>query len=108
MAKKYRVLPSEEERAWLHALVGRRTHTEDVLAVYTRPYDPRCPQVCLDETSRQLLARPIPRVHTRAAGRGPSPAPGGECADPPGVVRYGDATSYRAGPVGAGAQGEKE
>jgi hypothetical protein len=29
---------------------------EDVLAVSTRPYDPRRPQVCLDETSRQLLA----------------------------------------------------
>jgi hypothetical protein len=29
---------------------------EDVLAVYTRPYDPLRPQVCLDETSRQLLA----------------------------------------------------
>jgi hypothetical protein len=28
---------------------------EDVLAVYTRAYDPRRPQVCLDETSRQLL-----------------------------------------------------
>lgn len=28
---------------------------EDVLEVYTRPYDPRRPQVCLDETSRQLL-----------------------------------------------------
>jgi hypothetical protein len=28
---------------------------EDVLGVYTRPYDPRRPQVCLDETSRQLL-----------------------------------------------------
>jgi hypothetical protein len=27
-----------------------------VLDVYTRPYDPRRPQVCLDETSRQLLA----------------------------------------------------
>jgi hypothetical protein len=30
-------------------------HMEDVLAVYTRPYDPRFPQVCLDETSKQLL-----------------------------------------------------
>jgi hypothetical protein len=30
-------------------------HMEDVLGVYTRPYDPRFPQVCLDETSRQLL-----------------------------------------------------
>jgi hypothetical protein len=30
---------------------------EDVLEVYTRPYDPQRPQVCLDETSRQLLAQ---------------------------------------------------
>ena len=29
---------------------------EDVLEVYTRPYDPRFPQICLDETSKQLLA----------------------------------------------------
>lgn len=29
---------------------------EDVLAVYTRPHDPDCPLVCLDETSKQLLA----------------------------------------------------
>ncbi len=28
---------------------------EDVLNVYTRPYDPRRPQVCLDETSVQLI-----------------------------------------------------
>lgn len=28
---------------------------EDVLEVYQRPYDPRRPQVCLDEASRQLL-----------------------------------------------------
>lgn len=28
---------------------------EDVLEVYTRPYDPLCPQVCMDETSKQLL-----------------------------------------------------
>ena len=28
---------------------------EDVLDVYKRPYDPRCPQVCLDETSKQLI-----------------------------------------------------
>lgn len=27
---------------------------EDVLAVYHRPYDPRYPQVCLDETSKEL------------------------------------------------------
>ena len=29
---------------------------EDVLAVYTRPRDPDRPLVCLDETSKQLLA----------------------------------------------------
>jgi hypothetical protein len=36
---------------------------EDVLAVYSRPYDSRFPQVCLDETSTQLLAHcrsPLP------------------------------------------------
>ncbi len=29
---------------------------EDVLEVYTRPYDPRFPQVCMDELPEQLLA----------------------------------------------------
>ena len=29
---------------------------EDVLAVYTRPRDAACPLVCLDETSKQLIA----------------------------------------------------
>ncbi len=33
---------------------------EDVLDVYTRPYAPRRPQVCLDETSRQLLGEAMP------------------------------------------------
>jgi DDE superfamily endonuclease len=36
---------------------------EDVLEVYTRPYDPQRPQVCLDETSKPLVAEtrvPIP------------------------------------------------
>ncbi len=40
---------------------------EDVLEVYHRPYDPARPQVCLDESSKQLLE------HTRvpiAASRG--------------------------------------
>lgn len=38
---------------------------EDVLDVYVRPYDPRRPQVCLDETSTQLLADvrpPLPPI----------------------------------------------
>ncbi len=36
---------------------------EDVLAVYTRAHDPDCPVVCLDETSKQLVAEtrvPVP------------------------------------------------
>jgi hypothetical protein len=36
---------------------------EDVLEVYKRPYDPQRPVVCLDETSKQLIAEvatPIP------------------------------------------------
>jgi hypothetical protein len=30
-------------------------HMEDVLDVYTRPYDPRRPLVCMDETPKQLV-----------------------------------------------------
>jgi hypothetical protein len=36
---------------------------EDVLEVYKRPYDPKRPQVCMDETTKQLLAdeqEPLP------------------------------------------------
>lgn len=36
---------------------------EDVLEVYTRPYDPRFPQVCLDEATKQLVSEtrlPLP------------------------------------------------
>jgi hypothetical protein len=36
---------------------------EDVLEVYTQPYNPNRPQVCMDETSKQLLSdlrEPIP------------------------------------------------
>ncbi len=43
---------------------------EDVLAVYTRPRDPDRPLVCLDETSKQLLAEtrlPIPMKAGRPA-----------------------------------------
>jgi hypothetical protein len=30
---------------------------EDVLEVYTRPYDPHRPQICMDETSKKQLLR---------------------------------------------------
>ncbi len=43
-------------------------HMEDVLDVYTRPHDPRFPQVCLDETSRQLLGDVTPPL-AAAPGR---------------------------------------
>jgi hypothetical protein len=29
---------------------------EDVLDVYHRPHDPACPVVCVDETSKQMIA----------------------------------------------------
>jgi hypothetical protein len=35
---------------------------EDVLEVYTRPYDPRYPVVCLDETSKQVLCEVRPAL----------------------------------------------
>lgn len=41
-------IPPEKSASFVHAM-------EDVLEVYHRPYDPQRPQVCLDETSKQLL-----------------------------------------------------
>ncbi len=43
---------------------------EDVLDVYARPYDARFPQVCMDETSKQLVGEtrtPLPAVPGRPA-----------------------------------------
>ena len=43
---------------------------EEVLDVYMRPYDPRFPQVCMDETSKQLVGEtrtPLPAAPGRAA-----------------------------------------
>ena len=55
---------------------------EDVLDVYTRPYDPRRPLVCLDETSRQVLAE------TR------EPLPMGNRDSPHGMIRSTSATEW--------------
>ena len=55
-------------------------HMEDVLDVYTRPYDPARPVVCLDETSRQLLGEgrpPEPPAPGRPARRDPEYVRGG-------------------------------
>ena len=43
---------------------------EDVLDVYKRPYDPRRPNVCLDETSKQLIGEtriPVPACPGQSA-----------------------------------------
>jgi hypothetical protein len=62
-------------------------HMEDVLAVYRRPYDPRRPVVCLDETSRQLIGEV----------RGPLPPRPGETARCDGeYVRNGTANRFMA------------
>src|SRR5580700_10203253 len=46
---KYWVIPPKASGAFVAAM-------EDVLSVYTRPHDPDRPLVCLDETSKQLVA----------------------------------------------------
>jgi DDE superfamily endonuclease len=45
---------------------------EDVLEVYTRPYDPLRPQICMGETSKQLLRdtkEPLPMEPARVQRR---------------------------------------
>src|SRR6202047_4479308 len=54
--KQQWVIPPEANSAFVAAM-------EDVLAIYTRAHDPDCPVVCLDETSKQLVAEtrvPVP------------------------------------------------
>jgi hypothetical protein len=53
---------------------------EDVLAVYQRPYDPARPLVCLDETSRQVVAEtrtPLPAAPGHPARHDPEYARNG-------------------------------
>jgi hypothetical protein len=58
---------------------------EDVLDVYVRPYDPRFPQVCLDELSTQLLVD----------SRSPLPvAPGRPAREDYEYVRHGTANCF--------------
>ena len=54
--KKQWCIPPKENAAFVWKM-------EDVLEVYKRPYDPKGPQVCLDETSKQLVGEtrtPLP------------------------------------------------
>jgi hypothetical protein len=53
---------------------------EDVLDVYTRPYDPRFPQICMDETHTQLLGEvrdPLPAAPGQVARHDPEYVRGG-------------------------------
>lgn len=59
--KDYWVIPPEQDADFVCAM-------EDVLEVYQRDYDPKRPVVCLDETSKQLVAetrQPIPAAPGR-------------------------------------------
>jgi hypothetical protein len=47
--QKQWVIPPDANAAFVAGM-------EDVLEVYQRPYDPTCPVVCLDETSKQRIA----------------------------------------------------
>ena len=56
------VIPPKANGAFVAAM-------EDVLAVYTRPRDPDRPLVCLDETSKQLLAETRARDCRKSCAR---------------------------------------
>lgn len=61
--KKQWVIPAKENAAFVAAM-------EDVLDVYTRPHSPTRPLVCLDETSKQLVAEtriPLPMKQGKPA-----------------------------------------
>lgn len=45
-------MPGEPSAAFVCAM-------EDVLEVYHRPSDPQCPQVCMDETSKQMVGETV-------------------------------------------------
>lgn len=46
-------MPGEPNGAFVCAM-------EDIIDVYHRPYDPRRPQVCMDESSKQLVGEEVP------------------------------------------------
>ncbi len=65
------VLAHNELKPWLHKqwCIPPKSNAEfvyqmeEVLSVYTRPYEERRPQICLDETSKQLVSEtrvPLP------------------------------------------------
>jgi hypothetical protein len=70
------VIPPQASSAFVAA-------TEDILAVYKRPRDGDCPLVCLDETSKQLLADTrMPYLLAMGASIGSSSGAKSEIASP--------------------------
>jgi hypothetical protein len=68
LSKKH--LPAAPKKAVVDPAQGEcRVCVEHVLEVYTRPYDLRYPQVCMDEVSKQLLRdySPVPDDGARKA-----------------------------------------
>jgi hypothetical protein len=56
--KQQWVIPPKANAAFVAAM-------EDVLEVYSRPYDPKRPQVCLDEGGKQLIGEARPPLPMR-------------------------------------------
>jgi hypothetical protein len=56
--KEQCVIPPDANAAFVAAM-------EDVLQVYHRPHDPDRPVVCLDETSKQLIAETRVPIRTK-------------------------------------------
>src|SRR5262249_8605222 len=57
--RQHWVIPPKANSAFVAAM-------EEVLAVYTRPRDGDCPLVCLDETSKHLIAKPRVPISIKA------------------------------------------
>ena len=51
---------------------------EDVLEVYSRPYDARWPVVCLDETCKQMVGEVAPPIPAARSPREAAALPGPE------------------------------
>src|ERR1022692_2098681 len=95
--KEQWVIPPDANAAFVAAM-------EDILEVYQRPRDPEFPMVCVDETSKQLIAETRVRIpakwdsqsvhDVRGAGRlaacqGHRPSYRvGLCPGPQGIIRY--------------------
>ena len=108
--KKYWRIPPRGSAAFVARM-------EDVLEVYARPYDPRRPVVCMDETNKQLIGEvrePLPvepgqpeRVEHEYVRNGRADLRGGGAADRPQPCGGGRAAyAPGLGPLDRGHAGE--